>query len=144
MKRSSKASPRERKVQSNKSQVQTKQGYHAGNIIKCSGYQNNRISSQLKRWILLRTLWISSTHLITANSSTNRTETSPKYRKKVVQTNRTLKQRLFEFVPVNNRLASHADILKGYHASLFFGRLLLFKETNQHWLIVKRKANHML
>ena len=43
MKRSSKASPRERKVQSNKSQVQTKQGYHAGNIIKCSGYQNNRI-----------------------------------------------------------------------------------------------------
>ena len=102
------------------------------------------LSSQLKLWILSSTLWISSTHLITANSSTNRTETSPKYRKKVVQTNCTLKQRLFEFVPVNNRLASHADILKGYHASLFFGRLLLFKETNQHWLIVKRKANHML
>ena len=26
----------------------------------------------------------------------------------------------------------------------FFGRLLSFKETNQHWLIVTRKANHML
>ena len=101
------------------------------------------LSSQLKLWILSSTLWISSTHLITANSSTNRTETSPKYRKKVVSTNRTLKQRLFEFVAVNNRLASHAGI-RGYHASLFFGHLLLFKETNQHWPIVKRKANHML
>ena len=51
-------------------------------------------------------------------------------------------------VKKKNLLASYTDVLgASSHVPFlrtFSGRLLLFKGTNYHWLIVTRKANHML